>query len=433
MVPEAKKWNVLIFPAGAENALEIYEALRYNLNIEVFGASGKKDFAEYKYPKDKYIEGDFWIYSKDFESNFQKLLEAYKIDIIIPTHDDVALYFAKNRNQFSARILVSDARTAEICREKRLIYQEISDTQFCPIIYQSFDAVTKDDLPVFVKPNIGAGGKGAFCIKSINDVEKMDCEEDYIIAEFLPGSELTVECFTNRNRELIFVGARSRDRIQMGIAFRSTRVRITDEIYQMAKMLNSRLSFLGAWYFQVKEDKEGHYKMLEISCRQAGTMTLYRHLGINFPMLGIFELMGRDTSYILNSGECQIERCLMTKFKYECNYENVYIDFDDTIVINGKICTVIISFLYQCVDKGKKIFLLTRHEGDLFDIMKKHRLSETLFDQIYHIGFDTTKTMFIQPQNSIFIDNSYQERKAVYDMYGIPVFDVDMVDMLLEG
>ena len=40
------KWNVLIFPAGAENALEIYEALRYNLNVEVFGASGKKDFAE---------------------------------------------------------------------------------------------------------------------------------------------------------------------------------------------------------------------------------------------------------------------------------------------------------------------------------------------------------------------------------------------------
>ena len=88
------------------------------------------------------------------------------------------------------------------------------------------------------------------------------------------------------------MGARSRDRIQMGIAFRSTRVPATDEIYQMAKILNGRLSFLGAWYFQVKEDKEGQYKLLEISCRQSGTMTLYRHLGINFPMLGVFELMG---------------------------------------------------------------------------------------------------------------------------------------------
>ena len=89
------KWNVLIFPAGAENALEIYEALRYNLNVEVFGASGKKDFAEYKYPDDRYIEGDFWIYSKDFKANFQTLLEKYKIDIVIPTHDDAALYFAE--------------------------------------------------------------------------------------------------------------------------------------------------------------------------------------------------------------------------------------------------------------------------------------------------------------------------------------------------
>ena len=65
--------------------------------------------------------------------------------------------------------------------------------------------------------------------------------------------------------------------------------------------------------------------------------------------------------------------------------------------------------------------------------MEKHKLSETLFDKIYHIGFDVAKATFIDPQNSIFIDNSYQERKAIYEMYGIPVFDVDMVDMLLEG
>ena len=427
------KWNVLIFPAGAENALEIYEALRYNLNVEVFGASGKKDFAEYKYPNDKYIEGDFWIYSKDFKANFQMLLEKYKIDIVIPTHDDAALYFAENRNQFNVRILVSDARTAKICREKRLMYQEISDMPFCPITYQSLDAVPKEDFPVFVKPNIGAGGRGAFCIKSREDARKESCGEEFVVAEFLPGKELTVDCFTNRKGELVFVGARSRDRIQMGIAFRSTRVSATDEIYQMAKILNGRLSCLGAWYFQVKEDKEGQYKLLEISCRQSGTMTLYRHLGINFPMLGVFELMGRDTSYVLNSGECQIERCLMTKFKYECSFENVYIDMDDTIIIDGKVCTVIIAFIYQCVNMQKKIFLLTRHEGDLSDFMEKHKLSETLFDKIYHIGFDVAKATFIDPQNSIFIDNSYQERKAIYEMYGIPVFDVDMVDMLLEG
>jgi hypothetical protein len=425
--------NVLIFPAGAENALEIYDALRYNVNVHVYGASGKKDFAEYEYSEADYIEGDFYIFSSEFKAKFKEMLIEYKIDIIIPTHDDVTLYFAENKDYFGVKILVSDIRTCKICREKKLMYELLSDLEFCPKTYDDIRAANKGEFPLFVKPNIGAGAVGAMRVDTVDDFDRWNEYGKYVITEYLPGEELTVDCFTNRRKELTFAGARSRDRIQMGIAFRSTAVEMTDEIFRMAKILNERLDFFGAWYFQIKKDKFGKFKLLEVSCRQSGGMTLYRHLGINFPMLGIFELLEKDTDYVLNTAECQMERRLFTKFKYHCDYNKVYIDLDDTIIVENRVCMVIICFLYQCVNQNKELILLTRHEGSLKEIWNRFKLSENLFDKIYHMEFEVPKTDFIQPNKAIFIDNSYKERRLVYDKFQIPVFDIDMIDMLIEN
>ena len=78
-----KKYNVLIFPAGAENALEIYNSLKYNLHLNVYGLTSKSDHTEYIYPKDRYIQGEYNISSESFLDNLNKLISDLKIDIII--------------------------------------------------------------------------------------------------------------------------------------------------------------------------------------------------------------------------------------------------------------------------------------------------------------------------------------------------------------
>ena len=374
------KKRVLIFPAGAENALEIYDSLRYNVNFEIYGASGKKDFSEYKYPVPNYIEGDFYINNSNFCERFQELIEQYKIDFVIPTHDTIALFFAENKDKFTASILVAPYETAKICREKKLMFEVIADTHFAPVTYKVTDDIK---YPVFIKPNIGAGAVNARCVNSLSELENIENVENYVICEMLPGKELSVDCYTNRGGELIFAGARSRDRIQMGIAFRSTTVDMTEEILNIAQTLNKRMKFVGAWYFQVKQDSEGCYKLLEVSCRQAGTMNLYRHLGINFPALGLFELMGRDIGYIKLDKKCQVERCLHSSFKYEIEYENVYLDFDDTIIVDNKVCDVLIRFMYQCVNQKKKLFLITRHEGDMTEVLNEYKISKNLLSGFF--------------------------------------------------
>lgn len=423
--------NVLIFPAGAENALEIYDSLKYNLNVTVYGASGKKDFAEYKYPADKYIEGNFYVTDQNFDKNFQQIIEKYKIDVVIPTHDTIALYFAKNRDKFSAKILVADYFTADICRYKSKTYDLFKHEDFCPVVFD-FKNLNSLKYPVFVKPDVGAGAVGAKLCHNVEELSKIENIDSYVICENLPGQEFSVDCFTSTSGKLNFVGPRSRDRICHGIAYRSTTAECTEEIRKIAEKINCKLHFLGAWYFQIKKDINGKFKLLEISCRQAGTMTLSRHMGINFAMLGIFELMGISTSYVKNPGKLQVERCLKNAFKYDYEYQNIYIDFDDTITIKNFVNPKMMSFLYQCKNEGKKIILLTRHEGNLEEILGNLCIPQSLFSRIIHIDGTKEKKSFIQKEKSIFIDNSFAERKAVFDEFGIPVFDVDMIDMLID-
>ena len=92
--------------------------------------------------------------------------------------------------------------------------------------------------------------------------------------------------------------------------------------------------------------------------------------------------------------------------------------------------------MYQCINKGVKISLLSKHDAgktDLEQELKKHRIS-SIFDEVIHIPRQEQKCKYIDRNSAgvIFIDDSYGERKAVKDALDIPVFDTHMIECLLE-
>ena len=428
----SKKIRVLIFPAGAENALEIYDAIKDNLNIEVFGASGKSDHASYLYDTEHYFEDNFYITARDFIPKFRELLTKLKIDVLIPTHDTIALFFAKNRALFPTKILTASYHTALICREKRKTFLLFGNYNFCPKVYNQPYEVSKTDYPIFSKPNIGEGGKGIRIIKSEQELSEIE-GKDMILCEYLPGEEYTIDCFTDSERQLKYIGMRTRERIQMGIAFRSCSLDTPEEIINMAQIINKYLEFIGGWSHKVNRDKMGNYKLLEISCRMAGTMTLHRHKGINFSLLGIFEIMGIKTDFCELPCKISLDRALYALYRIDYKYEHIYLDYDDTVTKKENVNENVIKLLYQCKRKGIRVTLLTRHAGDLMESFENYCLHPKLFDEIIHITFEQEKSDYINPQKAIFIDNSFTERKRVTERFGIPVFDVDAVDALLSN
>jgi len=417
------KINVLIFPAGEINSVELHDALSSCVNIKVFGASSVDRHGEYIFQN--YISNVPMINSPVFFDKFNEILTQNKIDIVFPTHDTVADFFATNHDKIKAKLVVADHKTAAICRDKAKTYQLFERYDFCPKIYS--ELIT---YPVFIKPKQGQGAVGA---RLINRSEELPTDfSDYVVCEYLPGIEYTVDCLTDLNGNLLFISPRSRQRMMAGVTVAGQNEKLTKDIEFIANIINSNLNFKGLWWFQIKKDSKDNWKLLEISTRCAGTMCLTRVKGVNLPLLSVYILMGyKNITIINNPYNIKMDRTLISRYQIDYNYKIVYIDFDDTVTLNDGVNLKVMWFLYQCQNLGIKVNLITKHAYDIYLTLDKLSISSNLFNEIIKINEDEYKVDYIDPNQAIFIDNSYNERVDVSLKLGIPVFDVDSIDVLM--
>lgn len=422
-----KKKNILIFPCGSEIGLEIHRALSDDIHFELYGASSQPDHGKFVYKN--YIEGIPFVNKDNFIEEINKICKDFCIDFIIPAHDSVVLKLAENKDNLCAKLITSSVETCRIARSKSQTYKILKDVVPVPSTYNITDSNIA--FPVFVKPDVGQGSKGAKKINNIDELNMAYTENNsIIISEFLPGKEYTVDCFTNCKGELLFAKGRTRTRIMNGISVNSKPVD-NPMLYELAKRINTKISFCGVWFFQVKERKNGELVLMEFAPRIAGTMGLYRGLGINFILLSLYDAMGFDVNIIENSFDIEIDRALFARYNININYDYVYIDFDDTILTSGKLNTDVIKYLYQCQNENKKIILITKHSNDIYKTLAKYHICKNLFCEIITLSTEQHKADYIKYKNSIFIDDSYAEREKIIKTCNIPVFSIDAIEVLI--
>ncbi len=429
--------NVAIFPSEAENALELFRALNYAPRFKIIGLASKEGHASFAF--EHYRTDIPYIDDANFLEEFSRILIEEKIKYIFPTHDSVALFLKENENLLPAKILCSEVNTAKLCKYKNLLYDFFEKEDFCPKIFKKEEINASTNLPIFVKPSQGQGGQGCKKISNIKQLnEELAFQDGKIFCEYLPGKEYTVDCFTDRHRQLLFAGARSRDRVKMGISFSTKNLCIEKdkeiilEIEEIAAKINAKIHLHGLWFFQVKADSKGKLKLLEISTRVATSMSLFRQNGINFALMSLYDALQMDLKLVENQGPIRKSRFLASTYKTNITYDAVYIDLDDTLIVRDKVNLLAINFLYQCVNEQKEIILITRHEGDIATYLEKFCIHTSLFSEIIHIKDASKKSSFITKKDAIFIDNLFVERLDVKKMLNIPVFDVDAIESLIK-
>lgn len=421
-----KKVNVLVFPCGAENALEIYNALRFSIHVNIIGASSVNDYGRLKY--DNYIGGLPNISDSSFDEAFANLIEKNEIDIVFATHDTVMTYLAEK--QFDTFLVNGDLKSTKVARSKLLTYETFQDKTWVPKVYSLTENIT--DWPVLCKPDLGQGAQGIYKCSNkeelLENISKIDLP---VVVEYLPGEELTIDCFTDRHKNLIWAQPRSRERIKAGISMKSSYVDLDHEVEKISSDINEKLNLRGPWFFQVKKDKNGSWKLLEISCRMAGTMVAQRAKGINLPLMTVQDFMERDLTLLPYSFVNSIERSIVTKPTIDLSFTKVYIDFDETIIIDNKVVPITIAFMHEMINQNKELILITRHEYNLDKTLDDNALHKKLFSQIIHIEDKSPKSNYIECKDSIFIDNHFLERLEVHEKHGIPVFDVDYLEFFI--
>jgi len=422
--------NILIFPAGSEIGLEIFNSLKFNIHVNVFGASGKPDHARFIYPADHYDEDDYYIDSPLFLNKFNELLQRWNISYIYPTHDSIVLWLAEHQEFLKATVIGSPAETTRVARHKKLIYELFKDANFCPIFFTEQNQ--PDEFPVFLKPDDGQGGKGTCSARDFAELEIiLNANQGMVVTEFLPGEELSVDCFTDRHRRLRFVGPRTRERVTVGISYESETVPLSKEIEEIANEINNRVKLRGAWFFQIKRDKGGNWKLLEFAARQSSTMGLYRQVGVNFALLSFFDAMNFDVEIALNPLKAKLSRSLKNRYKLDYHFKKVFLDFDETVVIENRVNTLAMAFIYQCINQSIPIVLLTKHRHDIVTSLKHFSIDPSLFEDIVVLKENQEKHEFIEGGESIFIDNYFFDRMKVSRHCKIPVFDVDAIESLV--
>lgn len=424
-----KKHNVLIYPCGADNALELFESIKNSVHINVFGANSKKSVADIVFENGVEILPN--VYENNFINSLNCLIDKYSIDFIFPTHDDVIYFLSQYTNTINCTIIGADRYINEICRFKRKTYDLFRQFNFCPSLFQSDSP--EIPFPAFVKPNVGHGSVGAYKINKREDLNPQMFDEN-IICEYLPGAEYTVDCFSDQEGKLKYSFPRERKSIRNGVSHVNIEPSpdIIEKAFQIAQIINNKLNFKGLWFFQLKEAINGDLKLLEICPRIATTMAYARYKGVNLPLLTIFAYLGMAVEISIKHNKIELFRYSSTKAFYTFFYRNVYIDFDDTIIINDMVSLDAISFLYQCRNTNRNIFLITKHQENIYSTLEYYNLPKSLFKSIIVLSMTDLKYNYVSEPDSIFIDNHYMERQEVFEKLGIPVFDVEGIKSLIK-
>lgn len=399
--------NVLVVPGTTLIAKEIVDSLSHAKGIRIYGA-GFDLYTALNFP---YLAYDF-LESLEKGSPLPKLEEIVferKIDCIIFAHDSWIYNFRNLKIVGTAKVLGQLSSTIEIASFKSKTYDALRTILPTPGLYSSIAEIR--NYPVFVKPDRGQGSVNS---KRLDDFDEASqfvnsegfFEDKWLVSEFLPGYEFTIDCFSNDGHEVIYSSVRKRLSIEFGVAIETTILK-NEEMTKLARIIGGELQLAGPWFFQMKEDSDSLPKLMEVGLRVAGGSGVQRLKGVNFSKLQLFQSQGFELQII---DQDLYPSIFKNGFDLDFTYHFIYVDFDDTLIVDSKINIVLLNFLREQSLLNVEIILLTRHKGNLHESLEFYGL-ENLFDEVIHLEKSEKKSDFIECQgNFVFIDDSFQER-----------------------
>ncbi|CAA2160607.1 hypothetical protein MBRA_05763 [Methylobacterium brachiatum] len=420
------KKRVLVVPAGTEIAHEVIESLRFSKYWDVYGGNSVEDHSEILL-KDKCHYVPF-VVDDNFVPTVQDLVTKLDIDFVIPAHDEALFRLA---GRIDGAIVAGPLpELGEILKLKSSTIANLQGVVPAPRIY----APGEETFPVFCKPDRGQGSRG---IKIVHDSDELDqiraTDSNLIVQELLTGEEVTVDCFSDPSSRVLFAGARSRVRTTGGISVRSRQV--DDDVFpDLASKISEALHLTGAWFFQMKKGADGNYKLLEVANRIAGSSGFQRVRGVNFMDAWLHQLSGQSVKFRPPAKfDFVYDRALYIKTTVMFKISALYVDFDDTLIIDGGAVNYrLIGLLFGAkYNKQKKLFLLTRHDGIVEEKLEYFGLGN-LFDEIIHLKKGEMKSAFVEGADAIFIDDSYRERADVAEKCGAIAIGPESLE-LVEG
>lgn len=223
----------------------------------------------------------------EYEAWLINLITKNHVDIFLPTvHEELPVASALS-GVLPCLTVVSDTAAIALGDDKVALYRYIETRlpahtiPWCLLTDWNYDWIA-DDIQ-FIKPRQGRGGRG--CIKVTKaELESLKARgeqtDEYIVMQYMPGTEWTVDAYRARNGSMTYVVPRERIGLAGGISIKGKTVR-HEKLIELTTNLCDQIGFFGPVCVQWRANADSVPCLIEINPRLSGGLPITVASGVN--------------------------------------------------------------------------------------------------------------------------------------------------------
>ena len=248
----------------------------------------------------------------EYIKQIQVICKMENIDTIWPLSTEDQNYYSYYKSMikdWGVNVICSSKNAVNIANDKYNLYSHLKDNELPRPSFFSFrsdsktqciiDILNKQKMPFVVKPRKGKGGKNTYIVSDDELLVKIDdrqfiinhrecmikilsciSPELMIICEYLPGDEFSVDTLS-KNGKFYYGVVRQRFKSTGGLALEAEVVN-NPGVLKLAKSVVESIGLSYINNVQIKKDKDGAAKVMEINPRIPGTLSLSIKAGADF-------------------------------------------------------------------------------------------------------------------------------------------------------
>lgn len=237
--------------------------------------------------------------SPDFVDAVLAMCIERSIDVLVPTVDSEMLPVIRRAAEFEAAgttVLSAAEATLERCLDKWTLIQSCQGVVALPataLLDEGF-APASFTWPAIVKPRQGSGSRGVELIDGPTGLDHLRRDGQFdgsmIVQELLPGIEHSIDVLAYRDGRIAAAVPRTRLKVDSGIAVAGC-TEPDPALEDYARRIAAAIGLTSVANVQVKQDRAGEPRLLEINPRFPGSMPLTVAAGVDMPSLALADAL----------------------------------------------------------------------------------------------------------------------------------------------
>jgi carbamoyl-phosphate synthase large subunit len=254
----------------------------------------------------------------DFASTVLARCTALGVHVLIPTVDAEMRPLAQTRAEFAAAgitLMLAPARALDLTLDK-LALARCCEGQVRVPRTEPFD---KDldphswDYPVVLKPRTGSGSRDISVVASAGELADLERSEEFIVQEYLPGEEYSIDVLCDTRSHVIAAVPRIRARVDSGVSVAGRTIH-DPELERFGATVAGLTGLTYIANVQARRDVAGQASLLEVNPRAPGALPLTMASGVNMPRLALDLLRGLPVPDHVDFHEVAMVRFLDERF-----------------------------------------------------------------------------------------------------------------------